>query len=191
MDLIVNVGAGTRDQALEGIMMIEQAQEKLVALQGGKVDGPFVTAENVANTAQRLSEVLGFRATTTFFQPPEQVVATVQAQKQLPPPVDPAMAKVQAEAAAKAAQQQADLALERERAQAEIALAREKAAAELQIIREKAALEAQIKREAAQLDAQLKREELNREADLKAMAIVAGATGGAATQIEEQSVTTQ
>ena len=191
LDLIVNVGAGTRDQALQGLTMVTAAQEKLITLQGGHANGPYVTPENIANTAQRLAEALGFRSTTTFFQPPEKVAQAVAQQAQQPPQPDPAMAKVQAEMAAKQAQQQADAQLAQQKAQAEMALAREKAAAEIDIIRQKAAIEAQIKREAAQLDAQLKREELQLEADLKAMALTADHVRQAnSTQIQEQEVST-
>ena len=50
-------------------------QEKLIALQGGQADGPYVTPENIANAAQKVTETLGFKKPGIFFQPPEQVAA--------------------------------------------------------------------------------------------------------------------
>src|SRR5712692_9696335 len=53
MELSVNVGLGTgnKDQAIRHLGLIGGLQEKLIALQGGSAGGPFVTAENIANSA--------------------------------------------------------------------------------------------------------------------------------------------
>ena len=76
MDLSVDVvGIGNREQALGHLAMIGTLQEKLIALQGGRADGPFVTAENVANGAQKLTETLGYKTPGLFFQPAERVAA--------------------------------------------------------------------------------------------------------------------
>src|SRR5262249_21639795 len=56
MELTVNVGLGTgnKDQAMEHLALIGSLQEKLLAMQGGRTDGPFVTAEHIAHAkAQR------------------------------------------------------------------------------------------------------------------------------------------
>src|SRR5713101_3011860 len=54
MELTVNVGLGTgnKDQAILHLALIGSLQEKLIALQGGGANGPFVTAENIANATQ-------------------------------------------------------------------------------------------------------------------------------------------
>jgi len=72
MELTVNVGLGTgnKDQAMQHLALIGSLQEKLLALQGGRTDGPFVTAENIANATQKVTETLGFKTSGLFFQPP-------------------------------------------------------------------------------------------------------------------------
>jgi hypothetical protein len=101
LELTVNVGAGTRDQALQGLAMIAAAQEKLIVLQQGQANGPYVTAENVANLVHKTSETIGYKTPGMFFQPPEKVVAQVQHMAENPPLPTPeqqaAMAKFQAE----------------------------------------------------------------------------------------------
>ena len=174
MDLTVNVGAGTRDAAMQALTFVATIQEKLVALQGGQAVGPYVTPENIANVAQRMQEAVGYKTPGLFFQPPERVV-------QAPPPQpqpSPELAKVQAQAQADAMKLQADqqhaqtklmadVQMKREASAADLEIAREKAALDLQHMREKAALEAQLKREAMMADFSLKREEIALEAELE------------------------
>src|SRR5262249_41927709 len=78
MELSVNVGLGTgnRDQSLQQLGLIGSLQEKLLALQGGQATGPFVTAENIANATQKVTETLGFKSPGLFFQPPDRVAAS-------------------------------------------------------------------------------------------------------------------
>jgi hypothetical protein len=193
MSLTVNVGLGTGNtqQELEHLQLIAAAQEKLVLMQGGPT-GPYVTPENIANTSQKLAEKLGFKTPGMFFQPPEQVAqAAAQQQGQQKP--DPAMLKVQADAAAAAAKHQADVQLaqqklvsdnalaqqkmqaesqqKREAAAIDMQLRREAADLELQLSREKAAQDLQLAREKAALDADLSRQEIEREAQLEALKI--------------------
>ena len=86
MDVSVDVvGIGNREQALGHLAMIGSLQEKLVALQGGRADGPFVTAANIASGAQKLAETLGYRTPGLFFQPAERMAAT-------PPPTPAGLA---------------------------------------------------------------------------------------------------
>ena len=54
--------------------------------------GPFVTAENIANSAQKVTETLGFKSPGLFFQPPERVAAAGEAPTQPQPPQDPGVA---------------------------------------------------------------------------------------------------
>ena len=96
-DLQINVGLGTgnKDQMLMHLTGIMAVQEKLVMMQQG-VDGPFVTPQNIHNSATKLVENSGFKNAEEFFtdptpkpgQPPRQ-------QKPKPPP--PEMIKVQAQ----------------------------------------------------------------------------------------------
>jgi hypothetical protein len=194
MSLTVNVGLGTGNtqQELEHLQLIAAAQEKLVLMQGGPT-GPYVTPENIANTSQKLAEKLGFKTPGMFFQPPEQVAQAAAQQQGQPPKPDPAMLKVQADAAAAAAKHQADVQLaqqklvsdnalaqqkmqaesqqKREAAAIDMQLRREAADLELQLAREKAAQDLQLAREKAALDADLSRQEIEREAQLEALKI--------------------
>jgi hypothetical protein len=196
VDLTVNVGLGTGNaqQELEHLNFVALAQEKLVMLQGG-TDGPFVTRENIATLANKMSEKLGFKTQGMFFQPPEKVAQTPPAE----PKPDPEMAKVQGQLAAQKAKQEGELALgaakaqaeatqRREQAEIDMQLARERADQELQIARERALLDMQLAREKADLDAQLKLRELQQEAALGAMEIEASAEAQGATQQREKAV---
>lgn len=94
LEMTVNVGAGTRDQSMQGLSLIASSQEKLITLQGG-ASGPYVLAENVANLVQRVQETLGYRTPGLFFQPPE-AVKQLEAQK-APPPPSPEQQKIEVE----------------------------------------------------------------------------------------------
>src|SRR5713226_1388912 len=69
MELSVNVGLGTgnKDQAIGHLALIGTLQEKLIALQGGQAEGPYVMPENIANAAQKVTETLGFKTPGMFF----------------------------------------------------------------------------------------------------------------------------
>src|SRR5215831_441561 len=90
-ELTVNVGLGTasKDQAMQHLALIGALQEKLLALQGGRTDGPFVTAENIANATQKVTETLGFKSSGLFFQPAERVAAAAAEPPAPPPPAAP------------------------------------------------------------------------------------------------------
>ena len=126
MDLSVDVvGIGNREQALGHLAMIGTAQEKLVALQGGRADGPFVTAANIASGAQKLAETLGYRTPGLFFQPAERVAATP------PPPtapaVDPATLLANAQIEILRDRTAAEIRIKQDKARADIAIAKYKA----------------------------------------------------------------
>jgi hypothetical protein len=154
MDLAVNVGAGTRDQAMQGLAQVAMAQEKLVQLQGG-AGGPYVTPENIANVAERMANTLGYRTPGLFFQPPQAVQAHVQQMAATPQPPNPQMAheimRAQADQATTQAKSNADM-LKLTKQQE---MDRESAAFDLQMKQ----LELQIK----QLDLERKREQLAHE----------------------------
>jgi len=152
MDLSVDVvGIGNREQTIGHLSLVGSLQEKLIALQGGKAEGPFVTAENIANGAQKLTETLGYKTPGLFFQPADRVVNTASA---TPPPPQPApspellAAQAQIEILRQAAA--ADMQIKREKAQADIAIAEFKARQWAEIERFKVGLKASLQADAEQ-----------------------------------------
>jgi hypothetical protein len=121
-------------------------QEKLIALQGGNANGPFVTAENIANATQKVTETLGFKSPGMFFQPPGRIAASAAAPPQAPEPPaqDPGVtfAMGQIEIAKQAAI--ADAEIKRLKAQADIEIAQWKARQWAEIERFKAGLKAEL-----------------------------------------------
>lgn len=195
------VGIGNREQTIGQLAQIAQAQQQLIQLQGGHADGPFVTAENVATTANKLAETLGYKTPGMFFQPPEAVASASQQQQQnqQPPPPNPEMLKVQAQIAADQAKAQADQHMAQQKLVAEtqqkqqqaaidMQLQREKAAQELQAMREKAALELQLQREAQAANYALKRQQIESEAALERYKIDTMPKPGN-TELQQQQVT--
>jgi hypothetical protein len=147
MELSVNVGLGTgsKDQAIQHLGLIGGLQEKLISLQGGNANGPFVTAENIANATQKVTETLGFKSPGMFFQPPGRVAAAGEAPPEPPqPPQDPgvAVALAQIEITKQAAA--ADAEIKRLKAQADIEIAQWKARQWAEIERFKAGLKAEL-----------------------------------------------
>jgi hypothetical protein len=140
LELTVDVvGIGNREQALQHLAMVGALQEKLIALQGGKADGPFVTAENVANAAQKLTETLGYKTAGLFFQPPD-AVARQLAVPGPPAPPDPVASIALAEARILQERAATDLQIRRDKAAAEVAIAWFKAREWSRIERYKAGL---------------------------------------------------
>jgi hypothetical protein len=137
LDLTVNVGAGTRDQALQGLSLVKGGMDSLIVLQQGQANGPYVTPENVANLAQKMVETIGYKTPGLFFQPTEKVLEQVQQMQANPPPPSPeqqaAMAKFQAEsqraqaesvrAQAEATKSQGDVVIAQQKAQSDAAKA--------------------------------------------------------------------
>jgi hypothetical protein len=151
MELSVNVGLGTgsKDQAIQHLGLIGSMQEKLIALQGGSANGPFVTAENIANATQKVTETLGFKSPGMFFQPPGRIAASAAAPREPEQPVqDPgvALAMTQIEIAKQAAI--ADAEIKRLKAQADIEIAQWKARQWAEIERYKVGLKVGLKAEA-------------------------------------------
>ena len=118
------VGIGNREQALGHLAMVGTLQEKLIALQGGRAEGPFVTAQHVANGAQKLTEALGYKAPGLFFQPPESLVGPHAGPAAA---VDPALLAAQAQIEIQREAARADIEIKREKARADMAIAAFKA----------------------------------------------------------------
>ena len=151
MDLSVDVvGIGNREQAIGHLALVGTLQEKLIALQGGNADGPYVTAENIANGAQKLTETLGYKTPGLFFQPSDKVVEAsslpVPPPSQPPPPPELVAAQAQVEIMRQAAA--ADVQIKREKAQADIAIAEFKARQWAEIERFKVGLKASLQADA-------------------------------------------
>ena len=145
LDLSVDVvGIGNREQAIGHLSLIASLQEKLLALQGGRTDGPFVTAENIANGARKLTETLGYKTPGLFFQPPDKVAMAPPAAPAAATPPDPAMAaaRTQFELVQQAAA--LDAQIKRDKAETDLAIARFKARQWAEIERFKAGLRAEL-----------------------------------------------
>jgi hypothetical protein len=95
MTVEVGVGSGGREQQLVALDRIMATQEKLIAEQGG-FDGPFVTKQNIYDTARKLVLASGEKSVDPFFTDPAKAQ---EAPKGEPPP-DPAIetAKIKAQA---------------------------------------------------------------------------------------------
>ena len=172
MELSVNVGLGTgsKDQAIGHLALIGTLQEKLIALQGGQADGPYVMPENIANAAQKVTETLGFKTPGLFFQPPDRVAAAV------PPMAEPQPAPPQPNPDVALAMAQIEIAKQSAAADAEIK--RLKAEADIEIAQWKARQWAEIERYKAGLKAQLDEHELQHKTALRGLDIATG-NGGA------------
>ncbi|MBY0320952.1 MAG: hypothetical protein K2X72_19675 [Reyranella sp.] len=144
MDLSVDVvGIGNREQSLGHLAMIGSLQEKLIALQGGRTDGPFVTAGNIASGAQKLAETLGYRTPGLFFQTTEQVTAGTPP---APPtiPIDPGVMLANAEIERLREQTAAEIRIKEQKAAAEIEIARFKARHWVEIQRLKSGMQSTL-----------------------------------------------
>lgn len=127
MDLSVDVvGIGNREQALGHLALIGSLQEKLIALQGGRTEGPFVIAANVASGAQKLAETLGYRTPGLFFQTADRVNTAVASS--IPPmAIDPAVMLANAQIERLREQTAAEIRIKEQKAVAEIEIAKFKA----------------------------------------------------------------
>jgi hypothetical protein len=123
-------------------------QKELIALQGGNASGPFVTAENIANATQKVTETLGFKSPGMFFQPPGRVAA---AKVESEPSADPAVTAAQAQ-----------IEIARQAAAADAEIKRMKAAADIEIAQWKARQWAEIERFKVGLKAELDKHEPHR-----------------------------
>jgi hypothetical protein len=144
LDVSVNVGLGTgsRDQVLGYLMQVIGLQSQIVQQQQG-LNGPLVTAKNVYDALDMLTEQAGFRQ--SFFTDPAQ--APPQPPQQ--PPPDPTMAVAQAQ-----------IAVDAKKAEAQMALNQQKAAAQNQLQDKKIQQDAALNTQETQQETQLKREEM-------------------------------
>lgn len=175
MSATVDEGTGTggREAAVAKLGMVAQTQEKLIALQGGKTEGPYVFADNIANTAQALVDKLGYKTPGRFFQPPAKVkqLAEQRAAQTQQPQMTPEMMAAQAQIEIMKQAAEADIAIKREKAAADAQTAREKAQADIAIAEFKARQWAEIERYKAGLKADLATRNADHQASLDALGI--------------------
>lgn len=153
MTVSVGLGTGNKDQMLQHLMIILQAQRE--AIQIG-----VATPKNIYNALAKLTQNAGFKEVEEFWTDPET-------QQQKPPQPSPEQIKAQADMQkaqmdnqAKQMQMQADFQLERERFAQEMQLAREKMGQEIQMAREKMLAELEIKRESMAGEIMVSREQI-------------------------------
>lgn len=182
-DMTIHVGLGTGGKAQQFAQMMALANVQKEMLAGGK--GHLVGDDKLFNTAAELTKIMGHKNPDRFFDDPsEKNEDGTPKNPPLPPPVDPAMEKVKADAAIKQAelqmrgqelqanaeidrqaderkaaieqvQAQADMATEREKLAGEAALAQQK----FEFERELKMMEFQIKREMQAAELEMKREQ--------------------------------
>ena len=166
MDCTVNtgLGAGTRERDMMMMQIVMGAQEKLLAAFGP--DNPYVKPQQVYNALAKMIESAGLKTPGLYFTDPdpEEVQAKLEAAKQQP---DPAMAKIEADAAATQAKLQAQVQADQQKLQANMQADRARLQSDAQIQREKMQAEASLKREQMMAEFQLKREMMAAEAQLK------------------------
>lgn len=166
MDCTVNtgLGAGTRERDMMMMQIVMGAQEKLLAAFGP--DNPYVKPQQVYNALAKMIESAGLKTPGLYFTDPdpEEVQAKLEAAKQQP---DPAMAKIEADAAATQAKLQAQVQADQQKLQATMQADRARLQSDAQIQREKLQAEASLKREQMMAEFQLKREMMAAEAQLK------------------------
>lgn len=166
MDCTVNtgLGAGTRERDMMMMQIVMGAQEKLLAAFGP--DNPYVKPQQVYNALAKMIESAGLKTPGLYFTDPdpEEVQAKLEAAAQQP---DPAMAKIEADAAATQAKLQAQVQADQQKLQATMQADRARLQSDAQIQREKLQAEASLKREQMMAEFQLKREMMAAEAQLK------------------------
>jgi hypothetical protein len=176
MAVNVNVaGITNQEQTLQQLTVIGAAQEKLIALQGGKAEGPYVFAENIANLSQALADTLGYKQPGFFFAPAEQVAATPAATTDATQPVDPALLAAQAQIEIMREAAAAEVEIKRQKAMADVEATREKARADIAIAEFKARQWAEIERYKAGLKADLATRNADHQAGLDALDTLASA----------------
>jgi hypothetical protein len=153
MSVSVHVGMGgsSKQQQLANLAGLAAKQEQAI-MQGGP-QNPVCTVAHLVNTYRRMSQLMGFKDNTQFWND-EQVVVQMLQQAAAQPKQDPKMMEVQAKAQA----QQAEMHMKAQMAQADHQLKAQAAAAAHQAAQETAKVkaEAEMQIAMAKLDAETK-----------------------------------
>jgi len=143
-DVQINVGLGTaqRDQQIAFLSQIAQKQEQILMQMGA--NNPMVSMSQYRNTLAKIAELSGFKDSSQFFAPSEQIEAALaqqaQAAAQQGPQQDPAIAL-------EMQKMQAKMQMEQQKMQMEFDLKRENMAAELELRRQELEFERQLRLE--------------------------------------------
>lgn len=154
MNVSVGLGTGNKDQTLQHLMTIIQAQETGLAL-------GVATPKNVYNALVRLTQNAGFKMPDEFWTDPEKMPPQ---EPQEPPEVTKERMKIEADAQKTQFEAQQEQAKQEREAQLE----REKMALQLEVDRNRQEVEAQQKLHEAELQRQLQENESNRQAAIRA-----------------------
>ncbi len=199
-DMTINVGLGTggKAQQFAQVMALANVQKEMIA--GGKPN--LVDDQALFNTASELTKIMGYKNPDKFFNDPsaKDPKTGQPLHPPVPPPPDPKMAKVQADAQIKQAelqqrdkeiganaqiaqqaderkaqiesvQAQADIATQDRKMQSEMAMAQQK----FEFEKELALLDFQLKRELAQQDMAMKAEQHRQQMQAGVFKVAAGA----------------
>jgi hypothetical protein len=182
MAVNVNVaGITNQEQTLQHLMVIQATMEKLVALQGGAANGPYVYAENVANLAQAQADTLGYKQPGFFFASADKV-AEWQPPAAGEAPTDPALLAAQAQIEIMRQAAAAEVEIKRQKAAADVESTRDKARADVEIAWFKAKQAAETERMKALQKADLATRNADHKAGLDALDTIADANRPAAPQ---------
>jgi hypothetical protein len=199
-DMTINVGLGTggKAQQFAQVMALANVQKEMIA--GGKVN--LVDDQGLYNTAAELTKIMGYKNPDKFFNDPsaKDPQTGQPLHPPVPPPPDPAMLKVQADAQMKdkelqmrgqeimanaeiakqaderkaqieSVQAQADIATQNQKIQAEMALAQQK----FELERELKLMDFQLKQEMHQQDMAMKAEQHRQQMEAGVFKVAAGA----------------
>lgn len=199
-DLTINVGLGTggKAQQFAQVMALANVQKEMIA--GGKVN--LVDDQGLYNTAAELTKIMGYKNPDKFFNDPsaKDPQTGQPLHPPVPPPPDPALIKVQADAQMKdkelqmrgqeimanaeiakqaderkaqieSVQAQADIATEQRKLEGEMALAQQK----FELERELKLMDFQLKKQMHDEEMQMRREQHQQAMQAGAFKVAAGA----------------
>lgn len=184
MDVMVGLGAGTKEQQLAFLAQLIGFQTQAIQYQGG-IDGPLVTLPNIYATLKKMVEDAGLRTVDPYFTDPDSPQAKQMLANKQPPP-DPKMVEVQGKLQLAQQQAAAQLQAEAAKSQAQMELEAKKGEAE----HERKTMEIQsaheLKRQQMVGDFALKEEQMRGEFALKQQQLEAElALKAAATKAQE------
>ena len=133
----VGMGGSSRQTQLANLAAIAAKQEQAI-LQAGP-QNPVCSVVNLVHTYSRMTEIMGFKDASKFWNDPQQTMQMLQAAAQQPPKPDPKMAEIQ---------------MKGQMAQADLQQKSQMGQAELQLKTQSAQQEMQLKTQAAQADHQ-------------------------------------
>lgn len=168
MTVSVGLGTGNKDQMLQHLLLIGQAQEK------GAMIG-IATPKNMYNTAVKLTQNAGFKEAEEFWTDPEGQKQSPKGPSEAEIKAQAEMQKAQMDNQTKQAQIQMDLQSAREKMAMEMQLGRERMNQEMQIARDEMVKEMAIARDKMMAEMQIKRESMDYEAEVKMHQIAANA----------------